>query len=134
MAEINQRVIEQYRAGGEVTGMHRDRLVLLTTTGRVTGEPRTTPVFFLSDGESGGILVVASANAAPDDPDWYLNIEAEPHVRVEAPEEAYEATAEIIEGEEHDRVWSSVVDRAGFFAEHQAKIEREIPIVRLVRA
>jgi hypothetical protein len=42
--EVNKRVIEQFRAGGEVDGMHRGRLVLLTTTGRRTGEPRDLPV------------------------------------------------------------------------------------------
>ena len=48
--ETNRRVIEQFRAGGEVEGMHRERLALLTTTGRTSGEPRTTPMMVHRDG------------------------------------------------------------------------------------
>ena len=134
VAKINQMVIQQYRAGGEITGMHRDRLILLTSTGRITGEPRTTPMFFLRDEDSGGILVIGSANAAPDDPDWVRNVEAEPAVRVEAPEETYQGTARVLDGEERNRVWASIVDRAAFFAELQSKVERVIPVVLITRA
>ena len=49
--QINRKVIEQFRAGGPVDGMHRDRLLLLTTTGRKSGQPRTTPMMFDRDGD-----------------------------------------------------------------------------------
>ena len=56
--ETNRRVIDQFRSGGPIEGMQRDRLVLLTTTGRRSGEPRTTPMMFHRDGER--VLVIAS--------------------------------------------------------------------------
>ena len=80
--DINRRVIEQFRAGGEIEGMHRDRIVLLTTAGARTGQRRTTPVMFHRDG--GRLLVVASNAGAPKHPDWYRNLVADPRVTVEA--------------------------------------------------
>ena len=50
IGDINRRVIEQFRAGGEIEGMHRDRVVLLTTTGARTGQRRTTPIMLHHDG------------------------------------------------------------------------------------
>jgi hypothetical protein len=64
---INKRVIEQFRAGGEIEGMNRDRLLLLTTTGLRTGLRRTTPMMFHADGER--LLVMASNIGADKHPD-----------------------------------------------------------------
>src|SRR6184192_1158041 len=89
--EVNKRVIEQFRAGGEIDGMHRDRLVLLTTTGRRSGEPRTTPMMFHRDGDR--VLVVASNIGAPRHPDWYLNLAADPRVTVEVDGRKFDAEA-----------------------------------------
>jgi hypothetical protein len=66
MKEVNRRVIDQFRAGGDIDGMHRDRLVLLTTTGRRTGQPRTTPMMFHPDGNR--VVVIASNAGAPRPP------------------------------------------------------------------
>ena len=79
--EVNKRVVEQFRAGGPIEGMHRERLLLLTTTGRRTGEHRTTPMMFHRDGDR--VLVIASNIGAPRHPDWYLNLVANPEVTVE---------------------------------------------------
>ena len=84
--EVNKRVVEQFRAGGEIDGMHRERLLLLTTTGRRTGEPRTTPMMFHRDGDR--VLVIASNIGAPRHPDWYLNLVAHPEVTVEVGDES----------------------------------------------
>jgi hypothetical protein len=70
VCEVNKRVVEQFRAGGEIEGMHRERLLLLTTTGRRSGQPRTTPMMFHRDGDR--VLVVASNIGAPRHPDWYF--------------------------------------------------------------
>lgn len=74
--EINRRVIEQLRSGAPIEGMNRDRLLLLTTTGRRTGQQRTTPLRFDQDGED--LLVIASNVGAPKHPDWYLNLAEDP--------------------------------------------------------
>ncbi len=81
LRETNRRVIAQFRAGGPIEGMRREGLVLLTTTGRRSGEARTTPMMFHRDGDR--VLVIASNIGAPQHPDWYLDLVADPHVTVE---------------------------------------------------
>lgn len=129
---MNRSVIEQFRAGGEIEGMHRDRLLLLTTTGRRSGDPRTTPMMRLRIGATS--YVVASNDGAPDDPAWLRDLDAEPHAHVEEDGEAYDATARVLRGSARSAAWSAVVEQAPFFADHQAKAGREIPVVELIRA
>ncbi|HST50128.1 nitroreductase family deazaflavin-dependent oxidoreductase [Jatrophihabitans sp.] len=129
--EINRRVIEQFRAGGEIEGMHRERLLLLTTTGAKTGQPRTTPMMFHPDGDR--LLVIASNIGAPKHPDWYVNLAANPRVTVEVGDERYEAVASTAEGAERERLWSMIKQEYPFFAEHEQLTSREIPVVILTR-
>jgi deazaflavin-dependent oxidoreductase (nitroreductase family) len=132
MREINRQVISQFRSGGEIDGMHRDRIVLLTTTGARTGHQHTTPMMFHRDGER--LLVIASNNGAPRHPDWYLNLVAQPRVTVEVGEDRYAAQAQVITGAEREQVWAALTRHYPFFAEHEAKTPRMIPVVALVRA
>lgn len=130
--ETNRRVIRQFRAGGEVEGMHRERLVLLTTTGRTTGEPRTVPMMFHRDGDR--LLVVASNIGAPKHPDWYLNLIADPRVTVEVDGAKFEAEALPLLGADYVRKWTELETHYPFLADHQAKArqaKRVIPIVEL---
>jgi deazaflavin-dependent oxidoreductase (nitroreductase family) len=128
---VNRRVIEQYRAGGEIEGMHRDRLLLLTTTGARTGRSHTTPMMFHRDGDR--LLVIASNAGAPADPDWYRNLAARPAVTVEIGDESYEATATPLTGDDRTRAWAAIKEAYPFFADHEAKAGREIPVVELAR-
>ena len=131
--EINRRVVDQFRAGGPVEGMQRDRLVLLTTTGRRSGEPRTTPMMFHRDGDR--VLVIASNVGAAAHPDWYRNLAADPHVTVEIGNESYPALAVATEGADRERVWAELKDLYPFFADHEEKAApRTIPVVALTRA
>jgi deazaflavin-dependent oxidoreductase (nitroreductase family) len=131
--EINRRVVDQFRAGGPVEGMQRDRLVLLTTTGRRSGESRTTPMMFHRDGDR--VLVIASNVGAAAHPDWYRNLAADPHVTVEIGDETYPALARTTEGPDRERVWAELKERYPFFADHEAKAApRTIPVVALTRA
>jgi deazaflavin-dependent oxidoreductase (nitroreductase family) len=130
--EINQRVIEQFRAGGPIEGMHRERLVLLTTTGARTGRPHTTPMMFHRDGDR--LLVMASNNGAPRHPDWYLNLAANPRVTVEVGDERYDAVASTAEGTEREQLWSMLKQTYPFLAQHEQMVDREIPVVILSRA
>jgi deazaflavin-dependent oxidoreductase (nitroreductase family) len=132
IAEINRRTIEQFRAGGEISGMQRDRLVLVTTTGRRTGSRRTTPMMFHRDGDR--LLLIASNMGAPRHPDWYLNLEADPHVTVEVGDETYDGVAAPAGGEERERLWSTLKQAYPFFADHEAKTDRAIPVVVVTRA
>lgn len=127
--ETNRRVIEQFRGGGPVEGMNRDGLVLLTTTGRASGAPRTTPLMFVED--HGHVVVIASNIGAAEHPQWYRNLVADPHVNVEVGDRSYAATAVTLVGDERVRVWSELVEGFPFFTDHQAGTAREIPLVRL---
>jgi deazaflavin-dependent oxidoreductase (nitroreductase family) len=130
--EVNRRVVEQFRAGGEIQGMHRERLVLITTVGARTGQTRTTPMMFHRDGDR--LLVVASNVGASRHPDWYHNLVANPRVRVELADEAYEAVAAPLRGEERERVWAMLKQTYPFFADHEKSASRTIPVVALTRA
>lgn len=127
--EINKRVIAQYRAGAEIEGMHRDRLLLLTTTGRRSGAPHTTPMMFHRDDDR--VLVIASNQGAPQHPEWYLNLATNPAVTVELGDETYSATAEPLRGEDYDRVWADIKRLYPFFADHEKQAGRTIPVVML---
>lgn len=130
--DYNRRLIEEFRAnkgGGPMAGRP---LLLLTTTGAKSGLPRTTPVMYVRDG--GRLLVIASNAGALAHPDWYHNLVAHPDVTVEVGTDAFAARAVVLEGAERERVWAEIVKQYPFFAEHQAKIARRIPVIALDRA
>ncbi|GIH18487.1 nitroreductase/quinone reductase family protein [Rugosimonospora africana] len=130
--EHNRRVIEQFRAGGEIDGMHRDRLLLLTTVGRRTGQRRTSPMMFHRDDQ--GLFVIASNAGATRHPDWYLNLAADPQVTVEVGAEAYDAIAVPLTGDARELTWAAITELYPFFIDHAGKAGRTIPVVELRRA
>ena len=129
--EINRMVIRQFRAGGEIEGMHRDRLLLLTTTGARSGRPHTTPMMFQRDEDR--LLVMASNAGAPVAPDWYRNLLRQPRVTVEVGEERYEAVATELTGAERAQRWAALTEAYPFFADHERQAGRTIPVVALTR-
>jgi deazaflavin-dependent oxidoreductase (nitroreductase family) len=131
MTTRDDQVVAQFREGGEIPGMHRDRLVLLTTTGRVSGERRTTPM--MVHHVDGTVMVVASANASPTDPGWYRNLVADPRVHVEVDGDEFDALARTLKGDERAAAWAAILEHAPFFTDHQAQVDREIPVVALDR-
>lgn len=131
--EINRRTIEQFRAGGPIEGMHREGLLLLTTTGRRSGQPYTAPMMFHRDGDR--VLVIASNMGATADPDWYRNLAADPHVTVEIDGDgSYPALAAPATGDEYARLWDTIKENYPFFADHEKTAGRTIPVVVLTRA
>jgi deazaflavin-dependent oxidoreductase (nitroreductase family) len=130
IAEINRSVIAQFRAGGPIEGMQRDRLLLLTTTGRHSGTARTSPMMFHRAGDQ--LVVIASNMGATRHPDWYLNLVADPRVTVEIGDASYTAVATPLTGADHARVWGELVAAYPFFADHAVTAgERTIPVVAL---
>jgi deazaflavin-dependent oxidoreductase (nitroreductase family) len=125
----NRTLIEQFRTQGAPAGR---ALLLLTTVGRRTGLDRTTPMMYIR--LDGRLHVVASNAGAVADPQWYRNLVAEPRVRVEIGDEAYAAIARPLAGAERDAAFARIVADYPFFADHQAGIERIIPVVALDRA
>lgn len=132
LRDHNRRVIEQFRAGGEIDGMHRDRLVLLTTVGRRTGQRRTSPMMFHRDDQ--GLFVIASNAGALRHPDWYLNLVADPHVSVEIGSETFDALAVPLTGTAREHTWAAITALYPFFIDHAGKAGRTIPVVELRRA
>ncbi len=134
MSDYNRRIIEEFRAhGGAVGGTWEGRdLLLLTTTGRKSGRSHTTPMVYTSDGDR--LLVYASKGGAPNHPDWYLNLVADPHVVIEVGSEHFDAIATPLVGEERDREFAQQVVRRPQFGEYQAQTSRVIPVVALRRA
>jgi deazaflavin-dependent oxidoreductase (nitroreductase family) len=129
----NRQLIEEFRAnrgksGGPMAGRP---LLLLTTTGAKSGQLRTTPMMYIPDGDR--LLVIASNAGAPAHPDWYRNLVAYPEVTVEVGNEIFEAIAIVTEGTERQRLWTRVVELYPFFADHQAKVTRQIPVIVLER-
>lgn len=123
----NRALIEKFRAeGGPPDGRP---VLLLTTTGARTGQPRVTPLMYVPDGDR--LLVFASAAGSPRHPDWYHNLVARPRVTVQVAAQPYAAEAVVLAGAERDRVFEETARRYPFFAEHQAGISRRIPVVAL---
>ena len=129
----NRHVIAQFRGGGPVDGMHRDRLLLLTTQGRRSGEPRTTPMLVVDDEPTGLRFVVASGAGSPSVPAWFRNLVDHPVVHVEVDGDAYDAVARVAAGRERAELWGRLVEAYPFFAEHEKNAGRELPLVVLDR-
>ena len=131
--EYNRQLIEDFRANRHnPDGPFKSRpLLLLTTTGARSGQPHTAPMMYIPDGDR--LLVIASNVGAPVHPDWYHNLVAHPEVTVEVGAETYDAIAVVTEGEERQRLWTRIVESRPFFAEHQAKTTRQIPVIALSR-
>jgi deazaflavin-dependent oxidoreductase (nitroreductase family) len=134
MSDYNTQIIEEFRAhAGKLGGSWEGRdLLLLTTTGRKSGRQHTTPMVYTRDGDR--LLVYASKAGAPKHPDWYLNLETDPHVVVEVGDERYDATATPLEGADRDRQYAAQAERMPTFAEYQKGTTRVIPVVALRRA
>jgi deazaflavin-dependent oxidoreductase (nitroreductase family) len=131
--DYNRQLIEEFRTNrGKADGPFAGRpLLLFTTTGARSGLPRTSPMMYIPDGDR--LLVVASNIGSPTHPDWYRNLLAHPQVTVEVGTETFDAIAIVTEGLERQQLWSRIVELYPFFADHQAKTTRQIPIVALSR-
>ena len=103
--------------------------LLLTTTGRKSGERFIFPLFYGSDG--GSWFVVASKGGAPAHPSWYRNLVANPEVEVQVGTTKSKARARTATGAERDRLWQKALEFWPPYADYQKKTEREIPVVVL---
>jgi deazaflavin-dependent oxidoreductase (nitroreductase family) len=106
-------------------------ILLLTTTGRVSGEPRTTPLIQRTDGEDW--VVVASKGGAPQNPAWFENLRAQPDAEIELPGEHIAVRAHAAEGPERERLWKLMTEVWPAYDEYQSHTERQIPVVVLSR-
>ncbi|MFL6127164.1 nitroreductase family deazaflavin-dependent oxidoreductase [Actinophytocola sp.] len=133
MSDWNTAIIEEFRAnGGKVGGQFAGgNLLLLTTRGARTGNPHTTPLAYLADGDR--LVVTASAAGAPRNPAWFHNVRANPTVEVELGTDTFKAVASIPDREERDGLWEKVTSAMPGFADYQKQTDRVIPVVVLTR-
>ncbi len=133
MNDWDRQVIEEFRAsGGNVGGqLAHAPLLLLTTTGAKSGEPRTRPLVYLSEG--GRIYVFAGNRGAPTNPAWYHNLLVHPDVTVELGTEKFEARAIVVDSVEGERLGRIQVQKIPALAELTEKITRKVPVVLLER-
>jgi deazaflavin-dependent oxidoreductase (nitroreductase family) len=120
------------REHGKVTSgpMAGRPLMVLTTTGAKSGQPREAIVTYTRDGDA--YVVAASKSGAPTDPHWYGNLVADATVKVEAEGRTIEARATVAQGADRDLLWDRHVAARPEFGEYPAKTGgRVIPVIRL---
>ncbi|WP_406832545.1 nitroreductase family deazaflavin-dependent oxidoreductase [Pedococcus sp. KACC 23699] len=116
------------RLGGKASG--GVPVLLLTVTGRRTGQPRTTPVGYFE--HEGGYLVVGSAGGMPQDPQWFRNLRATSRAEVQVGRQVSAVTVREVTGAERDAAWKDVVvARCPPFAKYEVKTSRTIPLALL---
>ncbi len=133
MNDWNTKIIAEFRANdGQVGGQFEGApLLLLTTTGAKSGQPRVNPMMYLAEGDR--LYVFASKAGAPTNPDWYHNLVAHPDVTAEIGTETVALTASVVAGSERDRIYAEQASRYPGFAEYEANTDRVIPVVALDR-
>jgi deazaflavin-dependent oxidoreductase (nitroreductase family) len=127
--------VRRYReTGGAVGHIWRQgsTILLLTTTGRKTGEKRTVPLIYAEDG--GRYVIIASKGGAPEHPGWYENLAKSPEVELQVKDEVFRARARTAEGEERERLWQKANEVWPPYAEYAKRTARQIPVVVLERA
>ncbi len=107
-------------------------VLLLTTTGRRTGQTRTTPLIYRRHGDD--YVVVASKGGAPRHPAWYLNLSADSGVTVQVRGDRFKARARTASTQERPELWRLMTESWPPYDEYQRKTDREIPVVVLERA
>ena len=139
MAQVDDDALfgpEHVRVYRETAGEHGyhwkgARILLLTTTGRKSGEPRTHPLIHRTDGDRW--VVVASKGGWAHDPIWFKNLEADPNATIEVLGEETPVRAHVAEGEERERLWKLMNEEWPAYDEYQSRAERQIPVVVLER-
>ena len=123
--------VRVYRETGGERGYHwrGTEILLLTTTGNVSGEERTTPLIHRTDGDR--YVVVASNGGEPDHPSWWKNLEARPEATIEVRDEEIPVRASAAEGDERARLWATMAEVWPDYEEYAKKTDREIPVVVL---
>jgi deazaflavin-dependent oxidoreductase (nitroreductase family) len=131
---FGQHHVRVYRETGGEHGYHwrGTTILLLTTTGRSSGQERTTPLIHRTDGDSW--VVVASKGGAPDHPDWYKNLQKGPEAKIQVKGDVIPVRARTAEGEERERLWNLMAEQWPAYNDYQRKTSRQIPVVVFERA
>ena len=133
MSDFNKKVIQEFRAnqgiaGGFFEGMD---LLLVHTTGAKSGKLRINPTAYYQQGNE--YIIAASNGGADNHPDWYRNLVANPNVIVEVGTETFATLAEVPKEPERSELFGKLAGKYPKFAEYEAKTERKIPVIKLVK-
>jgi len=126
--------VRRYRETDDAVGhiwRQGAKVLLLTTTGRTSGEPRTTPLIYENAGDD--YVIVASKGGAPEHPGWYRNLTKDPEVELQIEADVFPAHARTATGEERARLWQLAARQWPAYDDYQTKTDREIPVVVLER-
>lgn len=126
--------VRRYRETGGAVGhiwKRGSKILLLTTTGRVTGTSSTVPLIYENDGEA--YVIVASKGGADAHPGWYRNLVEEPRVEVQVLDAVFAAEARTAAGAERERLWRLAARQWPDYDVYRTRTEREIPVVVLER-
>ena len=130
---FGQEHVKRYQQTDGVEGhdWQGTTVLILTTTGRRSGDPRSTPLIYGQHGDD--FVVVASKGGADEYPAWYLNLSAEPEVAVQVRSDRFKARARTASSDEKPGLWKMMAERWPAYDEYQRKTAREIPVVVLER-
>jgi deazaflavin-dependent oxidoreductase (nitroreductase family) len=130
---FGQEHVRAYQETNGEQGYHwrGTTILLLSTTGRLSGAERTTPLIYRDDEDRW--VVVASKGGSPEHPDWYKNLEANPEATIQVKSERIPVRARTAQEAERARLWEAMADVWPAYRDYQRKTEREIPIVVLER-
>jgi deazaflavin-dependent oxidoreductase (nitroreductase family) len=131
--ELNAGVVAEFRAnGGKVGGPFEGfPLLLLTSTGAKSGQPRLSPLAYLAI--DGAMVILGSYAGADVNPAWVHNLRANPKARIEIGTDAYDVVARELPPTERDEAFAKVVALVPTFGDYQAKTSRVIPLFELTR-
>ena len=131
---FGEQHVRRYRETGGAVGhdwREGTTILLLTTTGRKTGQKRTTPLIYVKDGDR--YVIVASKGGAPDHPGWYQNLDKTPEVELQVKDQVFRARARTAHGEERERLWRKANEAWRQYDDYAKRTAREIPVVVLER-
>src|SRR3954464_10266223 len=131
MPLFGQEHVDRYREtdGEEGHDWQGTTVLILTTKGRKSGEPRPTPLIYQRHDDK--YVVVASKGGADEPPAWYLNLEANPEVEVQVKSDRFTARARTADAGEKPELWKTMTATWPAYDEYQRKTDREIPVVVL---
>jgi deazaflavin-dependent oxidoreductase (nitroreductase family) len=133
MRLFGQEHVRRYRETGGQVGHDWEgtQTLILTTTGRRSGEPRDAPLIYGRNGDD--LLVVASKGGSDEPPAWYRNLQENPEAEVQLRDERFRVRARDATDDEKPALWTEMVGHWPKYEEYQRKTERPIPVVVLQR-
>ncbi len=132
--DFNKQVVEEFRANdGKVGGYFAEQdVLLLTTTGARSGQPRLIPLVYTKSGDD--YVVLASKAGADTHPDWYFNLRANSDATVEVGTESFQARARVTVEPERTELYTVHETKMPGFKEYREGTSRQIPVIVLERA